>query len=53
LRTASARAPTDSRIDKAFLVLGTLTILSGIAYAGLKRDDGNAVSRHNVILPAE
>jgi hypothetical protein len=40
-------------IHQAFLVLGTLTILSAIVFAGLRRDDGNAVSRHKVVLPAE
>jgi EmrB/QacA subfamily drug resistance transporter len=40
-------------IHQAFLVLGALTILSAIVFAGLKRDDGNAVSRHKVVLPAE
>jgi EmrB/QacA subfamily drug resistance transporter len=40
-------------IHQAFLVLGGLTILSAIVFVGLKRDDGNAVSRHKVVLPAE
>jgi EmrB/QacA subfamily drug resistance transporter len=40
-------------IHQAFLVLGALTILSAIVFAGLKRDDGSAVSRHKVVLPAE
>lgn len=30
-----------------------LTILSGIAFRGLKSDDGDAVSQHKAILPAE
>jgi len=40
-------------IHQAFLVLGGLTILSAIVFAGLKRDDGNAVSRQKAVLPAE
>jgi EmrB/QacA subfamily drug resistance transporter len=40
-------------IHNAFLVLGALTILSAIVFAGLKRDDGSAVSRHKGVLPAE
>lgn len=40
-------------IHQAFLLLGGLTILSAIVFVGLKRDDGNAVSRQKVMLPAE
>jgi MFS family permease len=40
-------------IHRAFLVLGGLTILSAIVFVGLKRDDGEAVSRHKIVLPAE
>jgi EmrB/QacA subfamily drug resistance transporter len=40
-------------IHKAFLILGALTILSAIVFAGLRRDDGSSVSRHKVVLPAE
>jgi EmrB/QacA subfamily drug resistance transporter len=40
-------------IHQAFLVLGGLTVLSAIVFIGLKRDDGDAVSRHKVMLPAE
>ncbi len=40
-------------IHQAFLVLGALTMLSAIVFVGLKRDDGNAVSRHKEMLPAE
>jgi hypothetical protein len=40
-------------IHRAFLVLGGLTVLSAIVFVGLKRDDGSAVSRHKVVVPAE
>jgi EmrB/QacA subfamily drug resistance transporter len=40
-------------IHQAFFVLGGLTILSAIVFAGLRRDDGDAVSRHKIVLPAE
>ncbi len=40
-------------IHQAFFVLGGLTILSAIVFAGLRREDGDAVSRHKVVLPAE
>jgi EmrB/QacA subfamily drug resistance transporter len=40
-------------IHQAFLVLGGLTIVSAIVFVGLRRDDGVAVSRHKVVLPAE
>ena len=40
-------------IHQAFLVLGGMTIVSAVVFAGLKRDDGEAVSRHKVVLPAE
>jgi EmrB/QacA subfamily drug resistance transporter len=40
-------------IHQAFLVLGGLTVLSAIVFVGLKRDDGEAVSRHKVVVPAE
>jgi EmrB/QacA subfamily drug resistance transporter len=40
-------------IHRAFLVLGSLTVVSAIVFVGLKRDDGNAVSRHKLVLPAE
>ncbi|HUD84609.1 MAG TPA: DHA2 family efflux MFS transporter permease subunit [Candidatus Saccharimonadales bacterium] len=36
-------------IHKAFLVLGGLTVLSAVIFHELKNDDGNTVSRHNVI----
>lgn len=38
-------------IHQAFLVLGGLTILSAIVFRGLKSDDGDTVSRHQVMLP--
>ncbi len=38
-------------IHQAFLVLGGLTILSSIIFHGLKSEDGEAVSRHQAILP--
>jgi EmrB/QacA subfamily drug resistance transporter len=40
-------------IHQAFLVLGGLTIVSAIVFIGLRRDDGDAVSRHKVVLPAQ
>jgi EmrB/QacA subfamily drug resistance transporter len=40
-------------IHQAFLLLGGLTILSATIFVRLRRDDGNAVSRHKVVLPAE
>ena len=40
-------------IHQAFLVLGGLTIVSALIFVGVKRDDGNAVSRHKIVLPAE
>ena len=40
-------------IHQAFLLLGGLTVLSAIVFFGLKRDDGNAVSRQKIMLPAE
>jgi EmrB/QacA subfamily drug resistance transporter len=36
-------------IHKAFLVLGGLTVLSAAIFHELKNDDGNTVSRHNVL----
>ena len=36
-------------IHRAFLVLGALTVLSTIVFAGLKSDDGNSVSGHQVL----
>jgi EmrB/QacA subfamily drug resistance transporter len=36
-------------IHKAFLVLGGLTVLSAIVFQELKNDDGDTVSRHNVL----
>jgi EmrB/QacA subfamily drug resistance transporter len=39
-------------IHLAFLVLGTMTIVSAIVFSRLKSDDGNAVSQHKVVLPA-
>jgi EmrB/QacA subfamily drug resistance transporter len=36
-------------IHKAFLVLGGLTVLSAVIFHELKNDDGDSVSRHNVI----
>jgi EmrB/QacA subfamily drug resistance transporter len=39
-------------IHQAFLVLGGLTILSGIVFRSLKSDDGEAVSQHKAIMPA-
>jgi EmrB/QacA subfamily drug resistance transporter len=36
-------------IHRAFLVLGGLTVLSAIVFGELKDDDGNTVSRHEVL----
>jgi EmrB/QacA subfamily drug resistance transporter len=36
-------------IHKAFLALGGLTVLSAMIFRELKNDDGNSVSRHNVV----
>jgi hypothetical protein len=33
-------------IHKAFLVLGGLTVLSTLIFSGLKKEDGDSVSRH-------
>ena len=40
-------------IHQAFVVLGGLTIVSAMVFVRLKREDGDAVSRHKVVLPAE
>jgi len=39
-------------IHQAFLALGLATIASTVAFAGLRRDDGSAVSQHRTDLPA-
>ncbi|HWG32407.1 MAG TPA: DHA2 family efflux MFS transporter permease subunit [Steroidobacteraceae bacterium] len=38
-------------IHHAFLILGGATILSTVVFHGLRRDDGNAVSRHRTVMP--
>jgi MFS family permease len=38
-------------VHQAFLVLGGLTVLSTIVFRELKSNDGDNVSRHNVIVP--
>ncbi len=38
-------------VHHAFLVLGGGTILSTVVFHGLRRDDGNAVSRHRAVMP--
>jgi EmrB/QacA subfamily drug resistance transporter len=38
-------------IHRAFLVLGVLTILSTIVFRGLKKEDGDSVTRHKAPLP--
>ena len=40
-------------IHQAFVVLGCLTVISAMVFVRLKREDGDAVSRHKVVLPAE
>ena len=40
-------------ILQAFVILGCLTIVSAMVFVRLKREDGDAVSRHKVVLPAE
>ena len=39
-------------IHQAFVALGVATIASTAAFAGLRRDDGSAVSQHRADLPA-
>ena len=39
-------------IHQAFLVLGGLTVLSGIVFRQLKDDDGDVVSQHKVVQHA-
>jgi EmrB/QacA subfamily drug resistance transporter len=39
-------------IHTAFLALGLATIVSTVSFAGLRRDDGSAVSQHRADLPA-
>jgi EmrB/QacA subfamily drug resistance transporter len=39
-------------IHEAFVVLGVATAVSTLVFAGLRADDGNAVSRHRADLPA-
>jgi MFS family permease len=38
-------------IHKGFLVLGAMTVVSSLVFAGLKRGDGDAVSRPKAVLP--
>lgn len=38
-------------IHKGFLVLGAMTVVSTLVFAGLRRDDGDAVSRPKAVLP--
>jgi MFS family permease len=38
-------------IHKALLCLGGLTLLSTMVFAGLKREDGDAVSEHKIMHP--
>jgi EmrB/QacA subfamily drug resistance transporter len=38
-------------VHQAFLVLGGLTVLSTIVFRELKTNDGDNVSRHNVVVP--
>jgi len=38
-------------IHKGFLVLGAMTVVSTLVFAGLKRGDGDAVSRPKAVLP--
>ena len=38
-------------IHRAFLLLGGLTIVSTLVFAGLRSDDGSAVSQHKAVLP--
>lgn len=40
-------------LHQAFLVLGVLTVVSALVFVGLQRDDGSAVSRQKVEVPAE
>ena len=38
-------------IHQGFLVLGAMTVVSTLVFVGLKRDDGDAVSRPKAVLP--
>ncbi|HSN17996.1 MAG TPA: DHA2 family efflux MFS transporter permease subunit [Gammaproteobacteria bacterium] len=38
-------------IHKGFLVLGAMTVVSTLVFAGLKHEDGDAVSRPQAVLP--
>ena len=40
-----------SGIHKAFLCLGTLTLISTTVFTSLKRDDGDTVSAHKILHP--
>jgi hypothetical protein len=40
-----------SGIHKAFLVLGSLTVLSTLVFAGLRKGDGDAVNAHKMLHP--
>jgi EmrB/QacA subfamily drug resistance transporter len=38
-------------IHLAFLVLGGLTVLSSVVFGALRQEDGDSVSRHNMVAP--
>jgi len=40
-------------VHEALLLLGGLTVLSTIVFAGLRSGDGDNVSEHNVLHPGE
>jgi EmrB/QacA subfamily drug resistance transporter len=40
-------------IHRAFIVLGGMTVLSTLIFRGLRRDDGESVSRHKAVVQAE
>jgi EmrB/QacA subfamily drug resistance transporter len=40
-------------IHRAFILLGGMTVLSTLIFRGLRRDDGESVSRHKAVVQAE
>jgi len=50
-RSTSGSPEMIQGIHHAFLILGSATIVSTVVFHGLRRDDGNAVSRHRAVMP--
>ncbi|HEX4513306.1 MAG TPA: hypothetical protein VH054_07210, partial [Polyangiaceae bacterium] len=46
-RTTSASDPMISGVHKAFIALGTLTVLSALVFTRLRRSDGDNVAHHS------